>query len=332
MGGRCHHRLMKVAVLGVGAIGGWLAGALAQAGAEVSLMARGATLEALKREGLRVSQNGAERRFDLQAGSATELGLQDIVIVALKAQALPAAVNDLAALLAPHTTVVSAMNGIPWWFFQGFAGPLENVSLDSVDPGGRIASLVTARRALGCVVHASAKTMAPGQVQVGAVDRLIFGAPSGAQHDTLHWLVEIFSRAGIRSEASAHIRMEVWAKLWGNMNMGPLSALTRATTGRMLDDADIHALCVRMMEEMAECGRRLGLSFAMQAAERMAVTRKLGDFKTSMLQDLENGRPLEFEPLLGAVVEIARRLQAPAPFCESVLGLVRQLSHSLSQS
>lgn len=322
---------MKIAVLGVGAIGGWLAGALANSGAEVSLAARGATLETLRRDGLRVLQNGREQRFDLHAESAAKLGPQGIVIVALKAQAVSAALGDLTELLAPHTAVVSTMNGIPWWFFQQWEGPLHNVSLDSVDPAGLIAQSVAAERVIGCVVHASTKIVAPGSVQVMAADRLIFGNPFGKQADALDYLIGAFAKAGVRCEASDDIRRDIWVKLWGNMNMGPLSALTRATTKRMLDDPQIRSLCVRMMEEMAECGRRLGLAMTTSVEERVAMTHKLGDFKTSMLQDLEAGRPLEFAPLLGAVVEIAHRLSAPAPFCETVLGLVRQLSRSVAE-
>lgn len=324
---------MKIAIFGAGAIGGWLASLLAEAApkeTQISLIARGANLEALRRDGLRVLGDAGERRFGLRAGAAQEFGPQDIVIIALKAQQIAAAISDLRTLIAEHTTVVPAVNGIPWWFLQNFPGPLENASLDSVDQGGRLAKLIPVEQVVGCVVHASSELLAPGCIRIGASDRLLFGSLSDRQHERMRWLIEAFTQAGVRSLASENIRLEVWSKLWGNMNMGPLSALTRATTGRLLDDPNVHALCLRMMEEMAECGRQLGLVLPLSPRERMMVTRKLGDFKTSMLQDLQHGRPLEFAPLLGAVVEIAQRLQTPAPFCESVLGLVRQLSTSVS--
>ena len=320
---------MKVAVLGAGAIGGWLASALAEAGIQVSIVARGATLAALRTSGLRVLRDDTERTHHLPAGDAAELGPQDFVIVATKAQDVGAAIPQITALLTANTCVVSALNGLPWWFCQEFAGPLNNTILESVDPGGCVAAAIEPRRAVGCVVHASVARTAPGAIRIGKVDKLLFGEPGGAPSERVARLCAAFSRAGIAAIASPQIRLEIWAKLWGNMNMNPLSALTRATTGRMLDDADIRALCLRMMEEMAAAGACIGLPFAMSATDRMAITRKLGDFRTSMLGDLENGAELEFQPQLGAVVEVARRVGVEAPFCESVLGLIRQLSESM---
>lgn len=321
---------MRVTVFGAGAIGGWMASALADAGVQVSLAARGATLDAVREHGLRVTRDGVLRSLPLRAASARELGPQDVVVIATKAQDVARAAADIGMLLGPDTTVVSALNGLPWWFTQQFPGPLDNVVLESVDPGGAVAALIEARRTVGCVVHASVSRAAPGHILVGKVDKLIFGEPSGAASERVRWLVETFARGGVPTVSSPNIRMDTWAKLWGNMNMNPLSALTRATTGRLLDDPDVRTLCLRMMEEMAAAGERIGLPFAMPATERMAVTRKLGDFRTSMLQDVQNGVPLEYQPQLGAVVEVARHCGVPAPFCESVLGLIRQLSNSLS--
>lgn len=321
---------MKVAVLGAGAIGCWLAGALAEAGASVSIVARGASLQALQTHGLRVWQGETLKQYSLPAGCGVELGPQDFVIIATKAQDVAAALPELQPMLGVHTAVVSALNGLPWWFTQRFAGPLDNQVLQAVDPQGALAAALDASRAIGAVVHASASRVGPGEVRVGKVDKLIFGEPSGASSPRLEWLVQQFTRAGITTLSSDNIRREVWAKLWGNMNMNPLSALTRATTGRLLDDPDLQQLALHMMEEMATCGARIGLPFSMSAAERMAVTRKLGDFKTSMLQDVESGGALEYLPQLGAVVEVARRLDVPAPYCSAVLGLIRQLANSLA--
>ncbi|MFI4913600.1 MAG: 2-dehydropantoate 2-reductase [Steroidobacterales bacterium] len=320
---------LKIAVLGAGSIGGWLAASLARSGAAVSLAARGSTLAALRTGGLRVRHGTQESTFRLPAAPASELGPQDVLVLAVKAHDLPAALGDLRALIGSRTTVVAAMNGLPWWFFHNFLGPLENVALESVDPGGRLAALIAPTQVIGAVVHASASRLEPGRIQVKAVDRIILGAPSGHASASLTWLVESLSRAGVRTRESRHIRLDVWAKLWGNMNMGPLSALTRATTGRLLDDPQVHALCLKMMTEMAACGARLGLDCELDPLERIAITRKLGDFRTSMLQDLESGAALEYGPLLGAVVEVAQRLALPAPYCEAVLGLIRQLALSL---
>jgi 2-dehydropantoate 2-reductase len=321
---------MKVAVFGAGSIGGWLASALADAGVAVSVVARGATLDAIREYGLRITRDGEQRSIRMTAAPADELGPQDLLIVATKAQDVTAAIDDIVSLLGPDTAVVSALNGLPWWFTQEFAGPLDNIALDSVDPGGRVGALIAPRRAVGCVVQASVSRIAPGHIRIGKLDKLIFGEPSGAPSERVRWLAATFARAGITTVVSPDIRMDTWTKLWGNMNMNPLSALTRATSGRLLDDDDVRALCLRMMEEMAAVGAKLGLPFTMSAAERMANTRKLGDFRTSMLQDLQSGVPLEYRPQLGAVVEVARRTGTPAPFCEAVLGLIRQLSNSQS--
>ena len=323
---------MKVAVLGAGAVGCWLAAEFAAAGASVSVAARGATLEALSTRGLRITRGGTTRDLRLRAAPAADLGPQDMVLVATKAQHVGAALGESRALLGPSTTVVSAHNGLPWWFTRQFAGPLEDAVLESVDPGGAIAALLAPGQAVGCVVHASLWRPAPVQVQVGGVDRLIFGEPSGTDSERVRWLAGAAARAGIDGRVSHTIRRDVWTKLWGNMSLNPLSALARASTARLLDDAHVHTLCLRMMDEMAAAGERIGLPFAISAAERMGVSRRLGDFRTSMLQDLQRGAPLEYGPLLGAVVEVARRTGTPAPFCEAVLGLVRLLSQSLAEA
>jgi 2-dehydropantoate 2-reductase len=322
--------MQKVAVLGAGAIGGWLAAALAEAGVPVGVVARGATLAALRQQGLRIDRGGSRQIYRVAAGCSAELGPQDLVIIATKAQDVGRALPDLLPLLHANTTVVAALNGVPWWFTQRFSGPLQNVVLQSVDPDGAIATAIAAGRAVGCVVHASVTRTAPGCISVGKADRLIFGEPAGGGSGRVQWLAETFERGGVKSTVSDNIRMDTWAKLWGNMNMNPISALTRAGTARMLADAEVRTLCLRMMDEMAAVGARIGLPFAMSASERMAVTLKLGDFRTSMLQDLDHGASLEYQPQLGAVVEIARQAGVAAPYCESVLGLIRQLSVSVS--
>jgi 2-dehydropantoate 2-reductase len=319
----------RCAIVGAGAIGAWLADALDRADWRVSVVARGATLEALRTRGLKVSRDGEVRRCDLRAGTPSELGVQEFVFLTVKAQNLPALASQLGPLFHADTVVVSVTNGIPWWFFRNFSGPLENQTLDTVDPGGAQAAAFPGEGVLGSVVHASARVIAPAEVHVLAADRFLLGEPDGSHSARLRDLLAALRAGGIPAESTDRIRYEVWAKLWGNMNMNPLSALTRAGTGVLLADPDVRDLCVRMMAEMQHCGERLDLRVSMSPAERIAITRKLGDFRTSMLADLTAGRELEYAPQLGAVVEIAERLGVPVPYCRSVLGLIRLLSRSL---
>jgi len=313
------------AIVGAGAIGAWLADGLDRAGWRVSVVARGETMAALRTGGLRVERADGARQSRPTAGSAAELGIQDYVILTVKAQSLPELAPQITPLFGPSTVVISGTNGIPWWFFQDFDGPLKDQILESVDPGGLQARAFPCERTLGAVVHASARVAAPGRVQVVAADRVLLGEPSGGNSARVRDVVEALRAGGINCQASQHIRDEVWAKLWGNMNMNPVSALTRSGSAKMLADPDVRALCVRMMEEMQQCGRLLRLNSAMTPTERIDITRRLGDFRTSMLADVESGRPLELAPQLGAVVEIADRLGVPAPFCRSILGLTRLL-------
>lgn len=319
-------RSPTAAIVGAGAIGAWLADALGFAGWRVSMVARGETLAALRAVGLTVDGPAGPRLSHPAAGPAADLGVQDYVVLAVKAHSLPGLAPQLAPLFGPATVVISATNGIPWWFFDDFGGPLENQILESVDPDGAQARSFPRGRVLGSVVHASVRVTAPARAQVVAADRFILGEPTGAVSARARHVVEALRAGGINAQASEHIRDEVWAKLWGNMNMNPVSALTRSGTSRMLADADVRALCVRMMEEMQQCGRHLRLNSSMTAAQRIDVTQRLGDFRTSMLSDVEAGRPLELAPQLGAIVEIAQRLDVPAPFCRSILGLARLLS------
>jgi 2-dehydropantoate 2-reductase len=273
-----------------------------------------------------VERGGDIRRSRPRAGSAGELGIHDYVFLTVKAQVLPELAPSLSPLLGSSTVVVSGTNGIPWWFFHDFGGILANQSLDSVDPGQSQDRAFPRRRILGSVVHASARIVAPAHAQVVAAERILLGEPGGEITGRLEVLVAGLRAGGINTEGSRRIRHDVWAKLWGNMNMNPLSALTRSGTARMLGCAEIRDLCIRMMEEMQVCGNMLDLQMNMTPAERIAVTQRLGDFRPSMLADLLAGRPLELAPQLGAVVEIAQRLGVPAPFMRSILGLTQLIS------
>jgi 2-dehydropantoate 2-reductase len=315
-----------VAIVGAGAIGAWLADAFDRAGWPVAMLARGATLDALRNEGLTVSRAGNTRHSRPRAGTAVDLGAHDFVFLTVKAQILPQLAPTLVPLIGPSTVVVSGSNGIPWWFFQDFGGELNNRRLESVDPGGFQERTFPRLRTLGSVVHASARVLAPARVEIIAVDRLLLGEPGGEISARLESLVGALRDGGINAQASRQIRREVWTKLWGNMNMNPLSALTRSATATMLGSAEVRELCAHMMREMQQCAGRLDLRIDMSPEERIGITQRLGNFATSMLADLEAGRPLELAPQLGAVVEIASLLGVPAPFSRSILGLARLIS------
>jgi 2-dehydropantoate 2-reductase len=316
----------SIAIVGAGAIGAWLGDAFDRAGWRVSMVARGATLEALRTAGLRVAHGGDTRVSWPKTGAAADLGAHDHVILTVKAQALPELAPTLSPLIGPATIVISGTNGIPWWFFHDFGGPLANQSLNAVDPTRSQEQAFPRARILGSVVHASVATKSPANVQLVAADRLILGEPGGAMSARLDTVVYALRQGGINAQASPHIRREVWTKLWGNMSVNPLSALTRSGTAKILANEQVRELCIHMMEEMQLCAQRLELKIAMTPADRIAVVQKLGDFKTSMLADLEAGRPLELDPQLGAVVEIAQRLEIPTPFLRAVLGLTRLIS------
>jgi 2-dehydropantoate 2-reductase len=316
----------SVAIVGAGAIGSWLGDAFDRAGWRVSMVARGATLQILRTSGLHVARGSEIRASRPRAGSADELGTQDFIALTVKAQLLPELAPQLSPLIGPSTVLISGTNGIPWWFFQDFSGPLANQSLQSVDPDGSQQRIFPHDRTLGAAVHASVRVVSPGRAQVVAADCLILGAPNGMASPQLESLVHALRTGGINAQASSNIRLDVWGKLWGNMSLNPLSALTRCATSEMLANGDVRELCLRMMEEMQLCGEQLNLRLAMTPAERLGVTLRLGNFKTSMLTDLEAGRPLEIDPQLGAVVEIARRLNIQTPFLCSVLGLARLAS------
>ncbi|MFC7473513.1 ketopantoate reductase family protein [Dankookia sp. GCM10030260] len=320
---------MRVTVLGAGAVGGWLAAGLARAGVPVAVLARGATLAALRADGLTLQQGGMRETFPVTASDdPAELPPADILLLGLKSHDLPAALPLVERLLGPGTLVATAQNGLPWWFLQGFGGPAEGLVLDSVDPGGALARAIPVGRVLGGVAHVGSRVDAPGVIRLMKQDRMLYGDPSGRHHVALAALVGALDRGGIPAQAVADIRMEVWLKLWGNSNMNPLSALSRADMLAMLDDPGVAGLIEGMMREMAAIGDRIGLPIAQSIPERLVTTRRLGAFRTSMLQDLEAGRPLETGPVLGCLVELAQRLAVPAPMLAGIHGLVRLLERS----
>jgi 2-dehydropantoate 2-reductase len=321
---------MRIAILGAGAIGGWLAMGLLRGGAQVGVLARGATLAALRARGLTLRHNTAEECHPVLAtDDPAALADPDLLLLGLKGQDLPAALPAIRAMLGPRTLVVAVQNGLPWWFFQGFGGPAEGLRLTSADPDGSLAETLPAHRLLAGVAHAASTVEAPGIIRLRGADRMLFGDPSGTQGAALAALVATLAAGGIPAQAVPDIRTEIWAKLWGNSNMNPLSALCRADAAAMLDEPGVRGLVRAMMAEMAGLGARIGLPLPADPEPRIAVTRRLGAFRTSMLQDLEAGRRLELGPILSALVELAAHLGEQAPVSAGVLGLVRLLERQV---
>ena len=318
---------MRVLVIGAGAIGGWLAGALSRGGAEVSVLARGDALAALRSNGLTLLHGDRRETLRLSASDhAADLGEPDAVVLAVKTNGFADAVASAAGALRHSPLVVTAMNGLPWWFLSGLTGPLENQRLESVDPGGRAAAMLTDVHPVGAVVHASTRAEAPAVIRIAAVDRLILGEPGGKTSVATEKLAGIVAAGGVACPLSPVIRTEIWAKLWGNMSMNPVSALTCRTSGAIQGDPHLLALLRDMMTEFVRVGARIGITLPMTVDDRLGLARKLGDFRTSMLNDMEAGRPLEVEGLLGVVVEMADKLGEPVPASRAVYALARAIN------
>jgi 2-dehydropantoate 2-reductase len=315
---------MKVCIAGAGAIGGLLGARLAAVGrCELSVLARGATLQALQTHGWRLQQNGQIIQAAAQASdSPAELGTQDLVIVAVKATALEAVAPRIAALLGPGTVVLPAMNGVPWWFAQGVL-PGEEASLQSVDPHGIIGRAIDFARVVGCVVHVNASTPEPGFVQHKAGNGLIVGEPDGRLSPRAKAIADLLAGAGFETTLSDDIRHAIWYKLWGNMTINPLSAITGATADRLLDDPLLREFCSSAMREAAAVGARLACPNEQTPEDRHAITRKLGAFKPSMLQDVEAGRPLELDTIVAAVSELGQKTGISTPSIDALLGIAR---------
>jgi 2-dehydropantoate 2-reductase len=316
---------LKICVVGAGAIGGFLGTRLArEGGAQVSALARGTTLVALRDHGWRLQEGSTvtQAPVALAADDPRELGPQDLLILAVKAPALPALAPTLAPLLGRETVVLPAMNGVPWWFSAGLA-TLGTRPLESVDPDGVIAAAIPVAHVVGGVVHAAVSTAAPG-IAVHRMGRgLIIGEPAGGDSARVQQLATLFSRAGFEVRTSARIRYDIWYKLWGNMTMNPVSALTGATLDRVLDDELVREFCSAAMREAAAVGARIGCDVHESPEDRHAVTRKIGAARTSMLQDVEALRPLELDALVGAVREIGARVGVPTPGIDALFGLTR---------
>ncbi|MBV8667560.1 MAG: 2-dehydropantoate 2-reductase [Burkholderiaceae bacterium] len=315
---------MKVCIVGAGAIGGFLGARLAASGqCEVSALARGATLQALRTHGWRLQlDNELLQRPVTASDNPLELGAQDLVIVAVKGPALAAVAPSVAAMLGSNTMVLPAMNGVPWWFSQDVAA-LGGQPLESIDAGGRIAQQIPLHHVVGCVVHASTFTTEPGLVQHKMGRGLIVGEPHGAPQERTERLGALLTQAGFEVTVSSNIRYDIWYKLWGNMTVNPVSAITGASMDKIQADPLVLEFCSAAMREAAAIGERIGCVVTQSPEERHAVTRKLGAFKTSMLQDVEAGRPLELDALVGAVREMGQRVGVFTPNIDALMGLTQ---------
>ncbi len=321
---------MKVCIYGAGAIGGWIGAHLAHTGHEVSVVARGTNLEALQKNGLQcVQMQAADATFKVNvrvSAQPVDLGPQDLVIVAVKAPAMADVAQGMAPLLGPNTMVMTAMNGVPWWFFQGFGGKLQGTTLNAIDPEGGIAKAIPAHHVVGCVVHASCSMDAPGVVRHHFGQGLILGEPAeqnGQVSERVQQLVAALQAAGFTASASSQIQKDVWYKLWGNMTVNPISAITGATTDLILKDDLVRDLMSKVMLEAKAIGEKVGIPIAQTPEDRHAVTLKLGAFKTSMLQDVEAGKTVELDALVSGVRELGQLTGVSTPYIDALLGLSR---------
>jgi 2-dehydropantoate 2-reductase len=312
---------MRIGIIGAGAIGGWVAARLALAGNQVAVLARGETLRALAR-GIGIREQGKSELARVQAtGDPTQLGVQDLLIIAVKAPALAGVVGQITPLIGPDTLIMPMLNGVPWWF-------LGDDALESVDPGSRIAVSLPYDRLIGCVVHAACRRTAPGEVDVVHADKLIIGEPGGGASERVARLCALLDEAGLRPDVTGNVRRAIWYKLWGNMTMNPLSALTLATADRILADQGLKPFILACMAEAAAIGAAIDCPISESGEDRMAVTARLGAFKTSMLQDVEAGRTIELEALVGAPREIGRRVGIATPNIDLLYALTRQMAES----
>ncbi|MCB1496236.1 MAG: 2-dehydropantoate 2-reductase [Bauldia sp.] len=316
---------MRICVFGAGAIGGYLAAKLAAVeGPELSLVARGAHLAAIRADGLRLIEDGAGTVHHVRAtDDAAELGPQDCVILCLKAHSVTPALAAITPLIGPETAVVTAQNGVPWWYFHRSGGALEGTRIASVDPGGLIWDRIGPERAIGCVVYPAAEVEEPGLVRHIEGIRLPLGEPSGEASGRIAAIARILVAAGLKAPIRSDIRGDIWVKLWGNVAFNPISALTGGTLEALVADDGTRAVARAMMAEAQAIGETLGVAFPIDVDRRIEGAGAVGAHKTSMLQDLERGRPMEIDALVTAVQELGRLVAVPTPAIDSVLALVR---------
>ena len=323
---------MKICIYGAGAVGGLMAGWLARAGHAVCVVARGAQLTAIRANGLRVGSEGKDSAYPVHADSdPARLGPQDCVVVAVKGQSLPGVALGIGPLLGPGTSIVTAMNGVPWWFFDRLRFGDGKLRLESLDPGGALSRAMPTERIVGCVVHLAASTPEPGVISHNMGRRLILGEPGGNNTERTTGIAAALTQAGFECVQSPFIEKDFWVKLLGNVSFNPVSALTLSTADRLIADAEVKAYMVAIMREVLAIGRAVGVDADIDPEARIEMARNLGKFKTSMLQDLEAGKSLEIDGLLTGTLEVARKAGVPAPFTESLSGLARMRAQSTGQ-
>jgi len=323
---------MKFLIAGAGAIGAYIGARMAKAGLDVTLFARGPHLRAMQERGVQIkSSEGDFIARPAIAGSLEEVGPVDVVFLAVKAHGLPALAPQLKAVLGPETTLVSTQNGIPWWYFQRFGGEWNGLRLERVDPAGVISSAIPAQQVIGSIVYFSTEITAPGVVQHIEGNRISLGEPDGSRSDRSRRIAEALIASGLRAPVTSRLRHEIWVKVLGNASFNPVSALTRATLAQMVRDPGVCSVIRNIMEEVEAVSRKLGMELPVSIDQRIAGAEKVGEHKTSMLQDLEAGRPMELEALVGAVVELGERVGLPMTCTRTVYNCTKLLSQAVVQ-
>jgi 2-dehydropantoate 2-reductase len=322
---------MKFLIAGAGAIGAYIGARMAQAGFDVTLFARGPHLGAMQEHGVRIkSSQGDFVARPTIASSLQEVGPVDVVFLAVKAHGLPQLAPHLGPVLGPDTTVVSTQNGIPWWYFQGFGGEWEGLRLERVDPGGVISSAIETKRVIGSIIYFATEIAAPGVIHHTEGNRITLGEPDGTRSDRIRVLAESLIASGFRCPITTRIRQEIWVKVLGNASFNPVSALTRATLVQIARDPGTSSVIRSIMQEVEAVSRKLGMELPVSIDQRIAGAEKVGEHKTSMLQDLEAGRPMELEALVGAVVELGERVGLAMTSTRTVYDCTKLLSQCAS--
>jgi 2-dehydropantoate 2-reductase len=323
---------MKFLIAGAGAIGAYIGARMAQAGFDVTLFARGPHLRAMQEKGVHVkSSDGDFVARPTISGSLEEIGTVDVVVLGVKAHALPQLAPQLKPVLGPETTVVSTQNGIPWWYFQGFGGEWEGLRLERVDPGGVISAAIAARSVIGSIVYFATEVAAPGVIQHIEGNRISLGEPDGTRSDRSRRIAEALIASGLRCPVTTRIRHEIWVKVLGNASLNPVSALTGATLAQMVRDSGVSSVIRNIMQEVEAVSSKLSMELPVSIEQRMAGAEKVGEHKTSMLQDLEAGRPMELEALVGAVVELGERVGLPMTCTRTVYHCTKLLAQTDAQ-
>jgi len=324
---------MKICVVGAGAIGGYLAVKLAQMGHEVSVVIRGANLKAVRENGMKlVMEDGTEHVAKIHATDRiADLAVQDIVILGMKAHQVAAVAAEIPALLGPESIVVTAQNGVPWWYFHKHGGQYQGRRVEAVDPDGVVSSHIDVERVIGCIIYPACEIIAPGVIQHIEGNRFTIGEIDGSDTPRIRMLADVLRQAGFKAPIASDIRSEIWIKLWGNLSFNPISALTHATLVDICEFGPSRELVARMMREGQVIGEKLGVNFKVSLDKRIAGAAAVGKHKTSMLQDIEAGRPIELEALVGTVIEMGKITDSPTPNIEAVYALAALLAHTVKE-